>query len=72
MFGQQPLAKVIRAWAPRFWAGVEVRQEMINGAPAAVLRRDGSVFAVVAIDASAAGIGQVWWLLNPGKLAALN
>jgi RNA polymerase sigma factor (sigma-70 family) len=70
--GQLPLAKVIRAWAPRFWDRVEVRQTMINGAAAVVLRRADAVFGVIAIDASAEGINQVWWLLNPGKLTALG
>lgn len=70
--GPRALGKVIRAWAPRFWDRADVRYTMINGAPAVVLSREAAVFAVIAIDASAAGIGQMWWLLNPTKLAGLN
>jgi RNA polymerase sigma-70 factor (ECF subfamily) len=36
-----------------------------------VLRRDGSVFGVLTVNASADGIDQVMWMLNPAKITAL-
>lgn len=40
-----------------------------NGRPAALLVRDGAVLALVTIAASAAGIDEVLWVMNPHKLA---
>ncbi|WP_328471345.1 RNA polymerase sigma factor SigJ [Actinoplanes sp. NBC_00393] len=59
---------VISGW---FWEGLEVRFAEVNGQPAALLLRDGQVNAVLAITASADGIDQLLWMMNPAKLAAL-
>jgi RNA polymerase sigma-70 factor (ECF subfamily) len=68
--GARTVAKYYRAFAPRFWTGVEVAPAMINGGPAMLLRQGGITFAVVTLTASAAGIDQLLWMMNPGKLAA--
>jgi hypothetical protein len=36
-----------------------------------VLRRDGELLGVVTVNASSAGIDQVLWMMNPGKIAAM-
>jgi RNA polymerase sigma-70 factor (ECF subfamily) len=70
--GPRELAKIVRAYAPRFWDGVEVEPAMVNGAHAVLVRREGALYAVIAISASYDGIDQVLWLMNPAKLAGLS
>jgi RNA polymerase sigma-70 factor (ECF subfamily) len=65
------VAKYHRAFAERFWAGVEVQFGTANGQSVAMLERDGEVFAVLSVTASADGIDQVLWMMNPAKLTAL-
>jgi RNA polymerase sigma-70 factor (TIGR02957 family) len=72
LVGAQTLAKVIRAYAPHFWTGADVSFIEANGQPAVLLRRDGQAYAVITVVASAAGIDQVMWQLNPAKLAAFS
>jgi RNA polymerase sigma-70 factor (ECF subfamily) len=43
----------------------------VNGQAAALLSRDGAVFAVCTVSAGAEGIDQVLWMFNPEKLAAV-
>ncbi|WP_051761844.1 RNA polymerase sigma-70 factor [Microbispora rosea] len=66
------VAKYIRAFADRFWAGAEVEWADVNGQAAALLRHDGELFAVVTVDASDEGIDQVLWLMNPAKIGPLS
>jgi RNA polymerase sigma-70 factor (TIGR02957 family) len=68
--GPTRLAKVIRAYASTFWAGADVQWADRNGQPAAVVRRDGAVFAVITVAASAEGIFEVLWHMNPAKLGS--
>jgi RNA polymerase sigma-70 factor (TIGR02957 family) len=69
--GAITVAKYIRAFADRFWTNVDVSWVRANGQHAALLRRDGVVFTVVTVTASADGIDQVMWMMNPGKLAGV-
>jgi RNA polymerase sigma-70 factor (ECF subfamily) len=69
--GAPRVAKYHRAFAERFWAGVEVQFGTANGQSVAMLERDGEVFAVLSVTASADGIDQVLWMMNPAKLTAL-
>jgi RNA polymerase sigma-70 factor (TIGR02957 family) len=68
--GVQRVAKYHKAFAERFWAGVEVEFGTANGQAVAVLHKDGAAFAVCTVNASAEGIDQVLWMMNPAKLAA--
>jgi RNA polymerase sigma-70 factor (ECF subfamily) len=68
VFGSDRVAKYVTAFAARFWVGVDVTWAEANGQPSAQLRRDGVVFAVVTVAASAEGIDQVLWMVNPAKL----
>ena len=71
--GATRLATVVRAFAAsHFWDGVDVQWASTNGQPSALLVRDGEVFAVLATSASAEGIDQVLWLMNPAKLAGAS
>ncbi|MEV4455050.1 RNA polymerase sigma-70 factor [Microbispora sp. NPDC049633] len=72
VIGAFRVAKYVRAFADRFWAGVEVEWADVNGQSAALLRRDGELFTVLTVNASDEGIDQVLWLMNPAKIAALS
>ncbi|TDD30024.1 RNA polymerase sigma-70 factor [Kribbella turkmenica] len=70
--GMERVAKYHKAFADRFWEGADVELGTANGQAVAVLRRDGVAFALLTVNASAAGIEQVLWQLNPAKLAAFE
>ncbi|TDC39186.1 RNA polymerase sigma-70 factor [Micromonospora sp. 15K316] len=67
--GAQRVAKFLAAlnW---FWSKVEVEWTTTNGQTSAVLRQDGSVYGLITVTASADGIDQVLWMVNPEKNAA--
>ncbi|MEU9024095.1 RNA polymerase sigma-70 factor [Actinomadura sp. NPDC048394] len=66
------VAKYVRAFADRFWDGVEVEWATVNGQAAALLRRDGATFTVLTVDASEQGIGRILWMMNPAKITAAS
>ncbi|MER6947610.1 sigma factor-like helix-turn-helix DNA-binding protein [Nonomuraea sp. NPDC000554] len=70
--GVSRVAKYVRAFADRFWDGVEVAWGSANGQAAALLHRDGAVFTVLTVNASAQGIDQVLWMMNPAKITAVS
>ncbi|MBD2894425.1 hypothetical protein amrb99_33500 [Actinomadura sp. RB99] len=70
--GAVRVAKYVRAFASRFWEGVDVEWATVNGQAAALLRRDGEVFTVLTVDASDRGIGRIMWMMNPAKIAAVS
>ncbi len=67
VLGRERVARYVRAFADRFWTGVDVAWTSANGQPAALLSRQGTVFAVLAVTASPEGIDQLLWMLNPDK-----
>ncbi|MEU5692320.1 RNA polymerase sigma-70 factor [Actinosynnema sp. NPDC020468] len=70
--GATTVAKYVRAFAGHFWTDVEIGWSSVNGAEAALLRRDGTTFAVLTVAASADGIDGIFWMMNPEKLAAVG
>jgi RNA polymerase sigma-70 factor (ECF subfamily) len=72
LVGGDVIAKVTVAFAGTFWTGSDLTFAETNGGWSAVASRDGEVFVVVTIRASADGIDQVQWMLNPEKLAHLS
>jgi RNA polymerase sigma-70 factor (ECF subfamily) len=64
------VAKYLRAFHTRFWEG-SIHIVDSNGAPAAVLVRDGAVVAHLALDVTGEGIRHLLWTLNPEKLERL-
>ncbi|MEU9833538.1 RNA polymerase sigma-70 factor [Streptosporangium sp. NPDC048047] len=68
--GATRVAKYVRAFASHFWDGVDVRYASTNGQTSALLSRDGEVFTVLTVDASAEGIDRVLWMMNPSKITA--
>jgi RNA polymerase sigma-70 factor (TIGR02957 family) len=67
LVGAERVAKFLKAISTWFWEGVEVRWTTTNGQTSAVLVRDGSAYGLVTVDATAEGIDQVLWLVNPEK-----
>ncbi|MGH1526381.1 hypothetical protein ACRAWC_21090 [Leifsonia sp. L25] len=66
----ETVAKYVHVLHDRFWVG-SIHLVEANGAPAAVLVRDGAVVAFVALDVTADGIRRFQWVLNPEKLERL-
>jgi RNA polymerase sigma-70 factor (ECF subfamily) len=66
------VAKYVRAFADRFWSGVDVEWASVNGQEAALLHRDGELFTVLAVSASGPRIDQVLWMMNPAKITAAS
>jgi RNA polymerase sigma-70 factor (ECF subfamily) len=69
--GAGRVAKFIAAFSTWYWSGVEVRYITTNGQAGAVMTKDGKVQGVVALSASADGIEQLLWMMNPDKSAAM-
>ena len=71
VIGRTRVAKFVAAFASHFWVGVSLRWTEANGQPSVVLRRDGVDFTVVTASASAEGIDQLLWMMNPEKLGSV-
>lgn len=69
--GRARVAKVITAFASHFWTGVTLTFIQTNGQSSVLITRVGVTAAVATVDASAEGINQVLWIMNPDKLAAI-
>lgn len=72
LHGAASLAKIVSGWAPSFWAGAEADYVEVNGLAAIRLRKDANTYAVITLTASAEGVDQLMWLLNPEKLRAFQ
>ncbi|HVV10357.1 RNA polymerase sigma factor SigJ [Amycolatopsis sp.] len=69
--GAERVAKFLHAISGWFWAGVEVGWTTTNGRTSAVLRQNGEVYGLITVSATAEGIDQLLWLVNPEKNAAV-
>jgi RNA polymerase sigma-70 factor (TIGR02957 family) len=69
--GRTRVAKFVAAFASHFWTGVTLRHIQANGQPSVVLSRDGEDFTVLTVVASADGIDQLLWMMNPSKLGGV-
>ncbi|MEU8660693.1 RNA polymerase sigma-70 factor [Actinoplanes philippinensis] len=69
--GPLRVTNFLTAIASWFWDDVEVEWARLNGNDAVVLRRGGTVYGVLAVTATADGIDQVLWMVNPDKLTAI-
>lgn len=69
--GAERIAKFLKAISTWFWDGVEIRWATTNGQTSAVLVRDGSVYGLITVGATADGIDQVLWMVNPEKNRAV-
>lgn len=69
--GGTRVARYHRAFADRFWAGVEVEWGTANGQSVALLRGPEGVFAIVTVLIADGKVNRVLWMMNPTKIAAL-
>jgi predicted transcriptional regulator len=70
--GAERVAKFIAAFSSWYWEGVEIHWVTANGQPSAVMTRNGELLGVVALTASADGIDELFWMMNPEKLSAIH
>lgn len=70
--GRERVAKFISAFSSHFWTGATLRWLTANGQPAVEASRDGVAFTVVTVVASAEGIDQLLWMMNPAKLGRVS
>jgi RNA polymerase sigma-70 factor (ECF subfamily) len=71
LVGATRVARFLHTISAWFWDDMDVRLATTNGQAAAVLLRDGSVYGVITVIASAESIDQLLWMVNPEKIAAL-
>ena len=69
--GAARVAKFIAAFSTWYWDGVEVRYVSTNGGISAVMSKGGKLLGAVTLTASADGIEQLLWFMNPAKLSAV-
>ena len=72
VLGRERVAKFIAAFASHFWTNVTLSWIQVNGQSSVLIARDGVSIALVLIDVSPQGIGQIMWIMNPAKLAAVS
>ncbi|MFJ8912966.1 RNA polymerase sigma-70 factor [Amycolatopsis sp. NPDC102389] len=70
--GATRVAKFLQAISTWFWDGVDVGWAITNGQTSAVLRQDGVVYGLLTVSATADGIDQLLWLVNPEKNGAVS
>ncbi|MFI8305019.1 RNA polymerase sigma-70 factor [Streptomyces sp. NPDC085927] len=67
--GLPHVTKYLVAFAPRFWPEAGIRWVEANGRPAVLVSHGGDAVALLSVDASAEGIEQIMWVMNPDKLS---
>lgn len=71
IIGREKVAKFISAFSSHFWVGIEIVESEANGRPSALLSREGETVAMLSVVASAEGIDQLLWVMNPEKLTRI-
>jgi RNA polymerase sigma-70 factor (TIGR02957 family) len=72
LVGATRVAKFLKSISTWFWDDLDVEWAETNGQTSAVLRRAGTVYGVLTVSASAEGIDQVLWMVNPDKITAVS
>lgn len=70
--GRAKIAKFIASFASHWWTGTTITWVQANGAPAALIWREGQAYGLVSIDTSGEEVDQILWVINPAKLAAIS
>ena len=70
--GAERVAKFLTAVSTWFWDDIDVQWASTNGQTSAVLRKDGKLYGLLTVSASAEGIDQVLWMVNPDKIKAVS
>lgn len=69
--GGHRVAKFVAAFADHFWTGTVLTDVEVNGQPSVLVTRAGSPLVVLSMTATADGIEQLMWVMNPDKLARI-
>jgi len=72
VLGRERVAKFITGFPSRFWENATFSWIQVNGQSSVLIMRDGVIIALAVVDASPQGIGQIMWVMNPAKLAAIS
>ena len=72
VLGRERVAKFIATVSSHIWAELTLTRMQVNGQSSMLMERGGAVYALLAIDVSPQGIGQIMWVMNPAKLAAIS
>jgi RNA polymerase sigma-70 factor, ECF subfamily len=72
ILGRERVAKFIAGFASRFWENVTLSWIQVNGQSSVLIARGGNIIALVTVDASPPGIGQILWFMNPAKLSTIS
>ena len=70
--GRRKVARLLRAYAPTFWADVAVGPLEVNGHAALAMTRHDELFCVLSLTASEHGVHELLWQMNPVKLAQVR
>lgn len=70
--GRDTLVRFLHGVSTWFWGDVEVELVEANGRESALLRREGSVFALLTIAAREEHVSHVLWVMAPDKLEPLR
>lgn len=70
--GRERIAKLIASFALHFWKDTTVTWIEANGAPAALIQREGRPYALASVETSGDVIDRILWVLNPAKLNAIS
>jgi RNA polymerase sigma-70 factor (ECF subfamily) len=66
--GRHKVARVLSSFAEVFWAGITTRPIVVNGEEGMAMERDGELVGILAVTASAEGLHELMWQLNPEKI----
>ena len=72
VLGRERVTKFIAGFASHFWANVTLSWMQVNGKSSVLISRGDVVVALATVDASPQGISQIFWVMNPTKLAAIS
>jgi RNA polymerase sigma-70 factor (ECF subfamily) len=70
--GRARVAQFVAAFASHFWTDTTQLWIEANGKPAVLVIRDQITIVLVTISASADGIDQIMWVMNPEKLGSIT
>ncbi|MCO6008017.1 RNA polymerase sigma-70 factor [Actinoallomurus purpureus] len=70
--GRARVAKFIGALASRFWPGTTIAWVEANGRPGVLISRGETLVALLTVSASAQGIDQIMWVMNPDKVSGIS
>ena len=70
--GRTRVAQFVASFASHFWLDTTLEWVEANGRPAVLVVRDGETVALLAVEATTAGIEQVMWVMNPDKLVSIS